>query len=138
MQRTGEIARRRGLEENVATVKASEYAILTTCILDALNNKKSLTPVTIYTDNLANQRVTTHAKASSRSKYFLIRQTILHERIANGEVRTIHIPDPDNPSDYLTKALPLPKTEMSDHYATGHIGCYAQPPHLKQVQMSCE
>ena len=111
--------------ENFATIKASEYAILGQRILDALNNGHSLEPVVIYTDNLANQRVTTNSQASSRSKYFLIRQTILHERIANGDVKTIHIPDPDNPSDYLTKAVPEPKTLASDRYATGNVGRFA-------------
>jgi hypothetical protein len=113
--------------ENFATIKASEYAILGQRILDALNNGHSLQPVVIYTDNLANQRVTTNAQASSRSKYFLIRQTILHERIANGDVKTIHIPDPDNPSDYLTKAVPEPKTLASDKYATGNVGRFSTP-----------
>ena len=113
--------------ENFATIKASEYAILGQRILDALNNGHSLQPVVIYTDNLANQRVTTNAQASSRSKYFLIRQTILHERIANGDIKTIHIPDPDNPSDYLTKTVPEPKTLASDKYATGNVGRFSTP-----------
>ena len=113
--------------ENFATIKASEYAILGQRILDALNNGHSLQPVVVYTDNLANQRVTTNAQASSRSKYFLIRQTILHERIANGDIKTIHIPDPDNPSDYLTKTVPETKTLASDKYATGNVGRFSTP-----------
>ena len=76
-------------------------------------------PTIIATDNLANQRVSQQAKASSRSRYFLIRQACLHQRVADGEISVVHVSDTQNPSDFLTKFISKDKTEDSIAYAMG-------------------
>ena len=52
--------------ESVATVRASEYVIYARIVLHALGVRPTA-PTVIATDNLANQRVSQQAKASSRS-----------------------------------------------------------------------
>ena len=43
----------------------------------------------------------------------------LMQRIAEGEVRLVHVPDDENPSDFLTKWVPAAKLRASLRYATG-------------------
>jgi hypothetical protein len=104
--------------ESAATVRASEYAIFARIVLRALGVHPEA-PTHIMTDNLANQRVSQHAKSATRSRFFLIRQACLHQRVADGEVDVVHVIDPENPSDFLTKTLPVAKTEASIRYALG-------------------
>ena len=80
---------------------------------------KPQTPTIIATDNLAKQRVSQQVKASSRSRYFLIRQACLHQRVADGEIQVAHVSDAQNPSDFLTKFIGKDKTEASIAYAMG-------------------
>ena len=70
-------------------------------------------PTLLLTDNLANQKVSQNAQSATRSRYFLIRSACLHQRIADGEVCVVHVPDPENPSDYLTKFIGAEKTASS-------------------------
>ena len=48
------------------------------------------------------------------------------QRIADGEVRLVHVPDDENPSDFLTKWVPAAKLRASLRYATGAA---AKPKH---------
>ena len=59
------------------------------------------------------------AKASTRSRYFLVRSTVLHHRIATGEVATFHAKDPNNPADFLTKQTSGDKLARAVKYANG-------------------
>ena len=52
-------------------------------------------------------------------RYFLIRSTCLHQRITDGELTVLHVPDPQNPSDFLTKFIDNKKTSDSVAYASG-------------------
>ena len=61
----------------------------------------------------------TNAQAATASRFFLIRSTCLHQRITDGELSVFHIPDPENPSDFLTKFIGAAKTEASVAYASG-------------------
>ena len=76
-------------------------------------------PTLLATDNLANQQVSNEARASARSRFFLIRQHCLHQRVADGHLVVVHIPDAENPSDFLTKFVPEAKTAASVAYAMG-------------------
>ena len=76
-------------------------------------------PTWLVTDNLSNQRVAANAQAATASRFFLIRSTCLHQRITDGELSVFHIPDPENPSDFLTKFIGAAKTEASVAYASG-------------------
>ena len=63
-----------------------------------------------------------NAQAAARSRYFLIRQACLHQRVSDGELTVLYIPDPQNPSDFLTKFVNAEKTEESVRYASGTSG----------------
>ena len=56
-------------------------------------------------------------KASAKSRYFLICQACLHQRVADGEITVVHVSDEQNPSDFLTKSVPHFKAELSARYA---------------------
>ena len=60
-----------------------------------------------------------NAQSATRSRYFLIRSACLHQRIADGGVSVVHVPDPENPSDYLTKFIGAEKTASSIAYSIG-------------------
>ena len=79
------------------------------------------TATRILTDNLSNQRVAANAQAASASRFFLVRSTCLHQRITDGDITVLHVPDPQNPSDFLTKFIDTKKTEASIRYASGKV-----------------
>ena len=106
--------------ESVATVKASEHAIYARIVLAALGVPCE-GPTLLLTDNLSNQRVCQNAQSAARSRYFLIRLACLHQRVSDGELCIVHIPDPQNPSDFLTKFIPTAKTNTSVQYASGQL-----------------
>ena len=104
--------------ENIATVKASElisYARIVHAALGVPIDGATM----LLTDNLSNQRVAQNAQSSARSRYYLIRSTCLHQRVADGEINVVYVPDAENPSDFLTKSIPEAKTEASICYAIG-------------------
>ena len=104
--------------ENVGTVKASELMMYARIVLAALGVPVD-GPTMLLTDNLSNQRVAQNAQSSARSRYYLIRSTCLHQRVADGSISVAHVPDAENPSDFLTKTIPSDKTEASIRYALG-------------------
>ena len=104
--------------ESVASLRASEHAAYARIVEAALGVPSSC-PTTLLTDNLATQRVAQNAQAAARSRHFLIRLRCVHQRIADGAIRVWHIPDPVNPSDFLTKAIGTTKTNASIAYAMG-------------------
>jgi hypothetical protein len=63
--------------------------------------------------------VAQRAQSAARSRYFLVRQTCLMQRSREGAVTVLHIPDPENPSDFLTKFIKDAKTRASIAYAAG-------------------
>ena len=67
----------------------------------------------------ADDDVERHAQSATRSRYFLIRSVCLHQRIAGGKVSVVHVPDPENPSDYFTKFIGAEKTASSIAYSIG-------------------
>ena len=104
--------------ENVATVKASEHAVYGRTVLHALGVPPK-EPTRLLTDNLSNQRVAQNASSAVNSRYFLIRSTCLHQRVTDGELTVLYVPDPENPSDFLTKFIDASKTNASVAYAAG-------------------
>ena len=58
--------------------------------------------------------------SSARSRYYLIRYACLKHRTAEGHVRVLHVPDKENPSDFLTKSgIGKMKSNNSLYYAAG-------------------
>ena len=105
----------------MATIKASEYAIYARTVEIALGNTSHVgVPTRVLTDNLGNMRVAGKDNSAARSRYFLIRYTILKYRIAEGHLVVKHVADENNPSDFLTKSsIPREKFDTSLSYASG-------------------
>jgi hypothetical protein len=75
-------------------------------------------PTFIGTDNRANLLIATGAGQSSRMKHALRRYMVLQQAIRDGHVSMGHIPDEENPSDFLTKYLHAKKFAASIEYCT--------------------
>ena len=104
--------------EGIASAKAAE--LLVAAVNSARGfGKAPQGPVVLGTDNKANQQVASRTGTSRRSKHLLRRYYVLMQRIADGEVRLVHVPDEENPSDFLTKWVPAAKLRASLRYATG-------------------
>ena len=106
------------IPKSIATVKASELVALAHVVFNALG-VPSTRPTLILTDNLSNQKVCQNAQSSARSRYYLVRAVCLHQRVASGEMRVVHVSDPAMPADFLTKAINQEKTAASIAYASG-------------------
>jgi hypothetical protein len=79
-------------------------------------------PVRLGTDNKSGLQVAMKRGGSNRARHLLRRYFVLRQRIAQGECRLVHIPDVENPSDFLTKFLPAAKLRVSLQYVTGARG----------------
>ena len=100
--------------EGIASAKAAE--LLVAAVNSARGfGKAPKGPVVLGTDNKANLQVASRTGTSRRSKHLLRRYYVLMQRIADGEVRLVHVPDEENPSDFLTKWV----SAASLRYATG-------------------
>jgi hypothetical protein len=75
-------------------------------------------PTLCTTDNKANQLVAGGESSAARSRHALRRYMIIQQRIARGDVVLRHVPDPENPADFLTKWVDKIKFERSIEYAT--------------------
>jgi hypothetical protein len=76
-------------------------------------------PTRIGTDNLANMQVAMRRGAAGRSRHLLRRYYVLRQRIRDGECQVTHVPDAENPSDFLTKWVPADKLRKSLAYVCG-------------------
>ena len=83
-------------------------------------------PIFIGTDNKANQLVAIDSGKAARMRHCLRRYGVLQQRVARGHVIVGHVPDPQNPADYLTKFVGKAKVELSNEYATNSRN--AAPP----------
>ena len=72
------------------------------------------------TDNAANALIASGRALPSRSRHCLRRYSTFLQRVALGETRVGHVPDPENPSDWLTKFVSKDKQDMSMRFATNY------------------
>ena len=79
-------------------------------------------PTVILSDNLAHARVAMRRGAAARSRHLLRRYYVLRQRIERGACGVVHIPDAENPADFLTKWVPKAKLNRSLAYVTGSRG----------------
>ena len=56
--------------------------------------------------------------SASRIRHCIRRFNVLMQRVRQQKVRIAHVPDPQNPADYLTKFIDRTKVEWSTAYAT--------------------
>ena len=59
--------------------------------------------------------------SASRCKHLLLRYEMLKARISAGEIAVVHVPDAENPSDFLTKWIPKAKLLKSIAYVSGKL-----------------
>ena len=78
-------------------------------------------PTVICSDNEAHVRVAMRRGAAARSRHLLRRYYVLRARIENGVCAVVHVPDAENPSDFLTKWVPIKKLNRSLAYVTGSV-----------------
>jgi hypothetical protein len=70
-------------------------------------------PTILGTDNKSNLLVATETGTANRVRHALRRYLILQQRVREGVVDLIHVPDPENPADFLTKFVSAKKLEAS-------------------------
>jgi len=67
----------------------------------------------VGTDCLSNYQMAMQLAVPGRTKHILRRWKLVQERIAEGDVVLVHVPDAGMPADFLTKWLPRKKLEAS-------------------------
>ena len=106
------------LAEGVASSRASEL----TETADEFQRSvqcKSLTPTFIGSDNKSNIQVASNTGSANRLRHALRRYFTLIQRVRSGTVSIGHVPDTENPADFLTKWVPNhAKYLASREYAT--------------------
>ena len=103
--------------EAVATCRAAEHVESAREVLRALG-VPSAGPTFVGTDNKANMLVANNVGSSTRSRHFLRMYVVLQQRIARESIAVGHVPDRENPSDYLTKWVDKKKFNLSNDYLT--------------------
>ena len=75
-------------------------------------------PTFVGSDNKANAMIASKRAMPTRSRHCLRRYHAFLQRAQQGEVEIGHVPDKENPSDFLTKWVDKAKAAMSIEYAT--------------------
>jgi hypothetical protein len=75
-------------------------------------------PTVVACDNKSNVLVSSGAGSASRLKHCMRRFETVKQRVAQGKVVLAHVPDPQNPADYLTKFVGREKVRWSNEFAT--------------------
>ena len=105
--------------ESIPTSKGSEVAEYARNVLRGLGMPCE-EPTLIGTDNRANMLVARNAGSAKASRHFLRQYYTVRQKQERGIVDVRHVPDTDNPSDFLTKWLKAEKRLVSMDYSTGH------------------
>ena len=103
--------------EGYGTGKAGEIVTCGQEILRAIGVPVS-GPTFIGTDNKANAFVASGSGSSTRLKHCMRRYHAFLQRVRRGEVEVGHVPDVENPSDFLTKWVGKDKFKRSLAFAT--------------------
>ena len=103
--------------EAVATGKAGELVAYAREVLRAMG-RPPRGPTFVGSDNAANALLASGKGVPARSRHCLRRYLTFLQRVRAGEVTIGHVPDPENPSDFLTKWVPKEKLERSLVFAT--------------------
>mgnify|MGYP002812798095 CR=1 FL=1 len=103
--------------EAIATAKVGERVEYAREVLRALG-VLLLEPTFVGTDNKASALIGSGRGLPGRSKHCIRRYLAFLQRVASRVVALFHVPDEDNPADFLTKWLGRTKLEKSVAYAT--------------------
>lgn len=89
--------------EAMATTKGGEILSTAREIFRAAGIKLN-GPTFVGTDNISNALVGSGEGSATRSRHFLRRYYTFMQRVKAGECTLKHIPDAENPADFLTKS----------------------------------
>ena len=103
--------------EHVATDKLSEIAEVVRDHEHAVGNDTS-EPILLTTDNDPNMRVGSGEASATKARHMLRRYLKIQERALKGAIKLRHIPDKENPSDFMTKWVSADKFKKSLEFAT--------------------
>jgi hypothetical protein len=103
--------------EAIASVDGSDFLTVTRDICRGLGDPQD-GPSFLGTDNLANALIGADQGNAARSRHFLRRYFIMHQRVKAGEAIVGHVLDTENPADFLTKWVDKAKLNMSIQYLT--------------------
>ena len=103
--------------EAIATSKAGESVGWAREVLRAMG-VPPMGPTFVGTDNLANGLVASGTSTPSRLRHCVRRYLTFLQRVKAGDCEIGHVPDVENPADFLTKFVPKAKFERSNDYAT--------------------
>jgi len=104
--------------EEVASSKAAEIDEYALEVIRGLGFGDA-SPMLVGTDNKANMLVSTRRGTPNRSRHLLRRYYTLMQRIQSRRLNVVHVPDSENPSDFLTKWVVARKLRQSLAYVTG-------------------
>ena len=106
--------------ESVATLAASHAAEQAIAIQRAMEQGRAEpTPIVVSSDNESNLKVALRRGAAGRVKHILRRWNSIRQRARAGLVHLVHLPDPQMPTDFLTKWVSKAKVSESLAYLTG-------------------
>ena len=114
-------------QEAIATTKAAEIVAYLRTIAVALGAPPS-GPTPIGTDNKANMLIAARVGSATTSRHFLRRYVTLRQRIDTQEIKVRHIPESQNPSDFLTKWVSGKKLRESLEFGTNSRARTAAAP----------
>jgi hypothetical protein len=103
--------------EFVASLRASEDVEAARATMVDLGRPPTR-PTFLGTDNKANLTIAMETGTPSRLKHALRRYQVLQSRVRDGIITMGHVPDADNPADFLTKFVSAKKLEKSVAYLT--------------------
>ncbi len=112
--------------EGVATKRITDVIELCRNILIALGAPPS-GPTRVSSDNRSNVLISTAAGSPGRCRHALRRYQIIQERVKSGTVTISHVPDVENPADFLTKWVKREKLHKSLDYLTNAHARRAHP-----------
>ena len=87
--------------------------------LDRAVGHVKMRPRLVTTDSTANATVSSLHGTATRGKHLLRHLHSFMQRVRFGEVTLKHVPDKENPADFLTKWVPAAKFNASIRYLTG-------------------
>ena len=99
------------------TAKAGEIIYYCREILRAFGTPP-MGPTFVGSDNMANTIVASGRGMPARSRHCHRRYEVFLQRVRHGEVEIGHVPDEENPADFLTKFVGKDKSRESRAYAT--------------------
>ena len=103
--------------EGITTSKCAE---ITDFIREAARGMGILgdKPTVIRSDNASSVRVANDPKSAGRLRHAMRRFAVLQERVKEGKVKVVFVPDAQNASDFMTKWVPASKLKASVAYTS--------------------